>query len=219
MRNYCPRVSLSYQDISGVVQEWSETCEKMVVYEHQRDAKVNRTHCHMLLINCKYKTPEALKRQFHSRVKTTMKGNELWSWESKYGEPNDSFIKYMTKGTLAEIFSKNYSPAELEGHRLQWQDLTPKGETLLTEKKESSKSKYDLVQEMLNSLDENYVQGKCTRYLADYLVSVVLNVLRKNRIVIGRYKVREYRDALMYYKDDLNLKFTNFVNEDIKDDY
>lgn len=218
MPNYSPRVSLAYADVSGVLETWSHSCEKMVVYEHQRDAQVSRTHIHALMINCKYKTPEPLKRQFCSAVDTSSKGNELWSWVSKYGVPDEKFITYMSKGILRPVFVKNFIPAEVEEFRLQWVQPTPKGSSL-TEKKESTKTKYDLVQEMMQHVNDEEVNGMCSRYLADYLVRVVLNTLRKNRIVVGRYKVREYRDALLYYKDNMEKRFINFVNEDFKDDY
>lgn len=220
MPNYAPRVSFAYADVSGVIETWSHSCEKMVVYEHQRDSEVNRTHLHMLLMNCKYNTAEPLKRQFYSAVQTSAKGNDLWSWvHKKYPNPNEQFVVYMSEGKLRPVFVKNFSPAELEELRLQWkEESTPKGESL-TEKKESTKSKYDLVQDMISEIDNSKVDGMCSRYLADYLVSVVLKVLRKNRIVIGRYKVREYRDALIYYNDKLEKKFINFVNEDFKDEY
>lgn len=218
MPNYAPRVSLSYADMSGVVQEWSNSCEKMVVYQHDADKEINRVHLHMVMIDCKYKTPEALKRQFHSRVKTDLKGNALWSWEHGKSEPGMSFITYMSKGELASVFVKNILPAEIEELRLQWKQPTPKG-NLLTERKESAKTKYDLVQEMLQEVDDDEIVNKCSTRVADYLVSVVLKVLRKNRIVIGRYKVREYRDSLMYYKPNQERMFLNFVNSDFKEDY
>lgn len=219
MPNYAPRVSLSYADMSGVVEEWSTSCEKMVVYQHDPDEEVNRVHLHMVMINCKYKTAEALKRQFHSRVETALKGNALWSWEHKQ-DPDLSFITYMSKGILRPVFEKNVLPAEVEGYRLKWIEPTPKGKDLLTEKKESTKSKYDLLQEMISEVKHEEIVGKCYQYLTNYLVDVVCKVLRKNRIIIGRYKIREYRDAIFYYMfDTVGRKFTNFVNEDIKDDY
>lgn len=215
MPNYSARVSLSYEDLSGVFTTWSESCEKMVVYQHDADDEVNRTHCHLLMLECKYKTPEALKRQLFNRLSVADKGNSFWSWKA---DSDIKFIVYMSKGKLRPVFVKNFSPAELEELRLQWKEPTPKG-NLLTEKKESTKTKYDLIEDMMKEINDDDVDGKCSSYLADYLVRVVLKVLRKNRIVIGRYKVREYRDALLYYKPNLEQKFLNFVNEDFKSDY
>lgn len=218
MPNYAPRVSLSYADMSGVIEEWSQSCKEMVVYQHDPDKDVNRVHIHMVMIDCKYKTAEALKRQFHSRVETDLKGNALWSWEHESYIPDISFVTYMSKGELAPVFVKNILPARIEELRLQWKEPTPKGK-LLTEKKESQKTKYDLLHDMNSEIDIERCNGMSNRVLADYLVSVVLKILRKNRIVVGRYKVREYRDALMYTREDFIPRFINFVNEDFKDEY
>lgn len=221
MPNYAPRVSLSYADMSGVVQEWSQACKAMVVYQHEPDKEVNRVHLHMVMLDCKFKTAEALKRQFLSRVKTERKGNELWSWEHKqFPNPDIKFITYMSEGKLAPVFVKNISPDTIEELRLQWvvYESTPKGESL-SEKKEATKTKYELVQDMIKEINNEDVIGLGERQLADYVVRVVLRVLRKNRIVIGRYKIREYRDAVMYYREGADHSFLNFVNQDYKDMY
>lgn len=215
--HYAIRVALSYTDISSVVQEWSKSAPQVIVYEHQGDSSVSRTHCHFLMLNCKYKTPEALKRQFHSRVETSLKGNELWSW--KQGNHVDiKFITYMSKGKLRPVFVKNFIPDEVEELRLKWIEPTPKGESL-SEKKEATKTKAELLLEMSTLVNESDFEGYGIDYISEYLVKVVLKVLRKNKIVIGRYKIREYRDALFYNKDSLEQMFTKFVNADIRSDY
>lgn len=214
MVNYAPRLSMDYSDVSGVIEEWATSCEKMVVYQHSADKEVSRNHLHMVMINCKYKTPEPLKRQFYSRVSTERKGNDLWSWvHDKYPNPDLSFITYMSEGNLRPVFVKNVLPAEVEEYRSKWIETTPKG-SLLTERKESKKSKYELLQEMLIEVEKiKSVDGSS---ILNEIVEIVFAVLRKNKIVVGKFKIRDYRDSIMMYKKDYNWLLLSLVNGDYK---
>jgi len=105
MVNYAPRISLSYSDLSGVIQEWAQAAEKMVVYEHEADADVATTHVHMIIIDCKYKTPEQLKKIFRKHINTDRGGNDLWSWVHKdYPNPNETFMQKLQR----QMFGSNY---------------------------------------------------------------------------------------------------------------
>lgn len=94
--NYPVRITKSWADISGTCQKWAESCEVMVVAQHDSDTKVKQTHCHMYLGSSRHKTPEAYKRQFYAGLPQfkELKGNELWSWTSKV-PANKGYIGYM----------------------------------------------------------------------------------------------------------------------------
>lgn len=212
MPNYAPRVSLSYADLSGVVEEWSKNCEKMVVYEHQKDAAVKHTHCHLLMLNTRVKE-EAFKRMFHSRVKTDLKGNDLWKWSTKWGDPNESFIIYMSRGKLAYKFLKNIPDTQVEELRLQWKDPTPKG-ALLTERKEATKTRQDLLKIMQSKITATDTDDRhLLEDYAEYFTTIIIDVLNEHKIIFSRRKIQEYRDTLL--GEHCKLKFVNFVNEDI----
>lgn len=112
----CIRITLPYQDCSGVIQQWYTRCAKAVCYEHAADEKVSQTHVHLALIGLDCKE-EALKRMWKQAPGS---GNKFWSMtpikeESKY-------LAYMTKGKLTAKSAKNFSHEELETHRLAWVD-------------------------------------------------------------------------------------------------
>lgn len=91
--------------MSGVISMWADSCEAMAVYQHEMDEEVNTTHVHMIMIGCKYKTPEALKREFYKLIETERKGNDLWSWTHKKAQnPDMTFMRYMSKGVLRPVF-------------------------------------------------------------------------------------------------------------------
>lgn len=219
MPNYAPRVSVCYADMSGVVHDWSETCEKMVVYQHDADAEVPRTHLHFLIVNCKHKSPEALKRKFHSRVETDLVANELWAWTHKdYPNPDEGFIPYMTKGNLAPVFVKNFSPDELEAARAKWIEPIPKGKCLLTDEKEDTKKpKKKTRRELVDIISARYKaleqKHELFEKIADQITKIVIEVLNEEKAIFRRSKVQEYRDTVM--GEHHKLKFLNFANEDI----
>lgn len=116
---------MSALELSLLFNVWAESCEKFAVIEHPADEEVSQTHCHFLMINCKFDTPEALKRRFQEIYPTeTRKGNALWAWTHK--DPVDeTFLNYMVKGEYAINFSKNISKEEVEKARLSWKTTTP----------------------------------------------------------------------------------------------
>lgn len=111
---HCIRVTLPYNDCSGIVHKWVSRSNKAVVYQHDKDEDVSRTHIHLALIDCDVKA-EALKRMW---PEAPGKGNEFWS----FAPPKDlkQYLIYMTKGTLRPVLVKNISPADLEEHRTSW---------------------------------------------------------------------------------------------------
>lgn len=213
MPNYAPRLSIPFVDCSGVVKKWSEACKAMVVYQHDADKDVSRVHLHMVMIDCKYATPEALKRQFREMIVTERKGNELWAW-SRATEPDLSFIIYMSNGCLTPVFVKNVLAEDIENYRSLW--VEPKKSDSTSEKKEATKTKNELLYEMSEIFNKMKFDHYAEEFIWKSAVQVVLKVLKKNKIVIGRYKIREYRDALLYHREDIEEKFMDFVNEDFK---
>lgn len=216
MPNYAPRVSVCYADMSGVVHDWSETCEKMVVYQHDADKEVPRTHLHFLMINCKHKSPEALKRKFHSRVETALEANELWAWTHKdFPNPDEGFIPYMTKGHIAPVFVKNFSPTELETARTQWVEPPPKEK--VSDKEDTKKPKKKTRRELVDIISARYKaidkKHDLLDRIADEITKIVIDVLNEEKMIFRRSKVQEYRDTVM--GEHHKLKFLNFVNEDI----
>lgn len=144
--NYAPRVSVSYAELQPVVQEWASKMLRMAVFQHDQDATVSQTHCHILMMECEIQA-EQLKRMFKKALPgLPAKGNEFWKWESKTAV-DDQFLTYMSKGNLRPMFVKGF-PAELvEERRQQWKITTPKAMTPL---------KYDEWEELKKAYDAEH---------------------------------------------------------------
>ena len=124
--NYAPRITLSYNDVSGIVESWADRCEKLIVYEHEADTKIKSTHVHILIIGSSTKD-EALRRVAQAkRTDIRMFGNEFWKWainkehKDKFVSDPESTITYMAKGKLAPKFVKGFTPDEIEERRSMW---------------------------------------------------------------------------------------------------
>jgi len=108
MYNYAPRISASYAEIQPVIQAWAPKVLRMAVFEHEKDTSVQTTHVHILIEGSDTQC-EQLKRIFKKVLPgLPAKGNEFWKWESKT-TVNDSFLTYMSKGTLRAKYVKNIS--------------------------------------------------------------------------------------------------------------
>jgi len=128
--NYAPRLSLSYDDLSGVVAAFAKVCDELIVYEHEADEKVKKTHIHLLIIRSQVKD-EALRRLAQkTRSDIRMSGNEFWKWAVKEEHKSSlcsdpySFITYMSKGKLAPKYVKNISGSKVEEYRSKWVEHT-----------------------------------------------------------------------------------------------
>jgi len=132
----------------------------MAVYEHPADSGCKRTHCHILIEQCKVKD-DALRRGLYKALPAEKrKGNDLWSWEHKKWKdkhPNqqydDNMLTYMSKGSLAPSFVKGYSPALVEERKKQWKITTPNPV-------KSSDDAYDEFKEICKSFDYEPTQPK-----------------------------------------------------------
>lgn len=222
MPNYAPRVTLPYHDMSGVIEMWSRSCDKMVVYEHEADEDVNTTHVHMILINCKYKSQDTLCNQFRKLIETERKGNGLWSWEHKdYPNPDESYVTYMSKGKLEPVFVKNMNDNEIEMYKSRWKQYNKKY-VIVDEKNESEiipvKVKQQTKWELLCIMDHEiklYKQQYPNRIITKEIRNrIIVNVLKEEKQVIGLYKVQEYSYAFSLHFD--TETFLDTLNESMK---
>lgn len=124
MATLTPRISLPFSDISGAIGVWEKHFTKCLIYQHEADEDVQRTHCHLLLegVNCSIET---LKNDFKFQLPNIGKGNELWSWShSKEYTTTDKYITYMTKGNLPPVYNKGYLSAYLIEMGKAWKDYS-----------------------------------------------------------------------------------------------
>lgn len=108
------RITLPYEDCKAIISQWADRCSKVIVYQHDADEEVSKTHVHIALGGCETKS-EALKRMWKD---APGKGNEFWSW--KDWDNGDKYLTYMSKGTLRPVLVKNISNDLVEKSRQEW---------------------------------------------------------------------------------------------------
>jgi len=105
--SWAVRITLNGIAVADVIQRWSGHIEQVIVYEHESPPAA-RTHCHLLLINCKVGTQRL--KQLSGREE---RGNTFWNFKSIrspiLGHPEtwsdtDKYITYMSKGIYDPIY-------------------------------------------------------------------------------------------------------------------
>lgn len=144
MYTHAPRITRSYDDISGGLAEWFNRCSHALVVQHEPDEGCSKTHEHIGLWGCEVQA-EQLKRDFNKVTKLKLSGNKDWAWDHKdfpgglpaYEEPpiidgvvtpgntaqeqTWKYIRYCIKGDLDHVkCSKNISPALMEAAAADW---------------------------------------------------------------------------------------------------
>lgn len=183
------RVTRSYSDI----MEWVDnlTADKVIVYEHEADDEVSRTHIHMLLIQSTLK-PDSLKARFKK-----LYGNidaKDWSFKSSDGDPK--YITYMSKGKLSPKLSKGFELSDITKYTSEWVEPKTKvklenGKFVRDVNEPGQKTKIQLLEQMRSRLSP-------TDSTRDIL-KIIRKVLIDNKVIIGQYKMMDYYDSLMMY--------------------
>jgi len=118
------RVSLGHSDLQS---EWTRilgACERFVLYEHEADEEINRSHVHCLVVNPSI-SDETMKNWIGRH---RGKGNTFWSFKTTYKPKkteaeipvNLNFITYMSKGTYSPLVVKGFTAEEIEQYRVAW---------------------------------------------------------------------------------------------------
>lgn len=205
MSNLNIRITRAYSDIN----QWCEDldAEKVIIYEHDADGKVKRTHCHIMLIGSKVK-PDAMKARF----KKLYGDIERTDWYFKQCDGDDVNVTYMSKGRLTPKRCVGWSEEEIDELRSKWIDpestkvLMKDGKLVREVKDPKQMTKRQVLELMLADLND---KSTCRDKL-----KVIRKVLMNNNIVCGKYKVMDYYDAIqMYgYKDDWLVSMERKIN-------
>lgn len=195
--SYAIRISRSYDDVFA----WVDNIEadKVVVYEHEADDEVKRTHIHMLLVGSKLK-PDGMKARYKKLIGDIDKTD--WSFKSCGANP-EGFVTYMSKGALAPKLAKGMTAERIMELTGEWKEPERKTTVTLQDGKfvrnvdtVPKKTKSQMLEQMRSRLSDT--SSTRERLLA------IRKVLMENNEVIGQHKMKDYYDSLMmyYYKED-----------------
>lgn len=190
------RISRPYTDISGwILNEKHESC---VVYEHDKDDEVARTHCHIWVKGIQCST-DSLKNHIKKVIGPVDKSDWYFTTVNKSKEPwTDDVITYMSKGKLEPKYKNGFTDEEIDNFKSKWvvppNPITTQDGMLVVKrvvKETNKKTKRELIQEML----ETYLPEMETHEM----IELIRKVLIKNNEVLGMYKVMDFYDGLLCY--------------------
>lgn len=205
-----------YDDIKSLVSFWNTQCEAFAVAQHDKDKKIPRIHCHILIIN-----PFKKKNAFNDDLKKFFPGINgrsdfrLYITTQKEEKPITKIgLWYLLKGQESRLkFQNNFSKQEVEGALAYWQSRPSKGNATPQDKESKVKEPtqreiVQLIREKLNikesELLEDYQSVSRTEYLRRYeeIMEVILNELDRYGIRTGMYDIERWfitvvrRDAI-----------------------
>lgn len=184
------RVTRPYEE----VKEWLDNIKstKLIVYQHDGDTEVSRTHIHMMIVGSELK-PDALK----ARYKKLYGNIDAKDWSFKAADENQGrYLTYMSKGELTPKLTKNYDTDYVTNCMREW--VEPKTNLKLEDGKfvrdialPNQKTKLELLEQMRSKL--------CDSDTTRTILKIIRTVLIDNKVVIGQYKMMDYYDSLMMY--------------------
>lgn len=189
------RITRSADQLDSFIQRLAQNSDKLIVYEHD----ATRVHIHGLVSGHKVST-DTLKNWIKNALDCKQFSKSDWSFITvdKQGNPVcDNFITYMSKGILQPRFCNGYAIDEVEQFRLQWKPIESKKKIQYILKQENpheaKKRQIDMIDEICRRVDSQKL------ILAEDIIGVICDVVyRENRTIVGRYKIRDYYDMVVY---------------------
>jgi len=179
----------------------------MVVYEHEADDDVARTHIHFYMEGFRF-TTQWIKDNVKKELNESSFARTDWSFKEKNKDGtavDRGSITYMAKGELEPVFVKGFTAEELAECKEAWVErptsankYQAKLSYIVREKpSEAKKRKNDLIKEMIDIINERKAPRGNLAYHSDaIIIDAVIDVLNQNNIVFGRYTVRDYYDTI-----------------------
>lgn len=170
------------------LDELFELCEKVIVYQHNADGTVKRTHIHGLVEGCSRKEDTVRNRFFKGKYEYSMKT-----------KADDTFIAYMSKGQYEPVYVKGYDPELIAQRKKEGYSPTVTevkaidGKLVRTVDDSKKKTKRELIEIMRSKYEEHMTDTN--------MLKMIRKVLIDNNEVIGMYKVLDFYDALLMYSD------------------
>lgn len=189
------RISRSGDELAKVFDQMLQSCDKYIVYQHEADDEISRTHVHGLIEGCKVST-DTLKNWVKKALDVKAFPKTDWSFVTELqGKPvTEDFITYMSKGTLSPIRS-SWDEARVDELKNKWSDeyvtrgmkrqfkivqmLTP----------QEAKKTYN---QMIDDIDGRIGDRDDDRHILEQIVKYV----NEKRLIIGRYKIRDMYDTI-----------------------
>jgi len=174
-----------------------------VVYEHEADATVSRTHIHAYVENPTVST-DTMKNWVKKALNVTSFPKADWAFTTA---DNLGYITYCTKGRLCPVFFKGIEHSQIEELRAAWVEQEPvkKGKVQYILKVENPAQQKlrqtEMVDEIRRRVNDYHGEEYDGKYDPIRIVRIIKQVVViENNTVCGRYKFRDYYDTVMAHE-------------------
>lgn len=188
------RITKPFSDLKWFCEKLNEYSDKSIYYEHTESA---RLHVHGLIVNPTVST-DTMKNWLRKHLGQIPKTD--WSFVAK--DVNEKFITYMSKGKLEPKYVSGFSDVQVSSYRDLWEDRPRKQvqtrlSYIVKETPEERKMRQeDMVKEIVRRVQLSEDQT------TDFIIGTIYRVVSvENRTMLGRYKMRDYYDAVIAKTD------------------
>lgn len=224
------RIHRTYEMLEPWILNLSNKCNKLIVYQHDADDDVSRTHCHIVIIG--YTTSDAtLKAQVIKCLGSRPEKTD-WVWDPSVRSEALS-IQYLSKKDLKPVYNKGFEESFIAENSAKYvpkdksddKNVLKKFKLISETPAQAKKRKNDYIEEMINDLKDNHPMWRHTEgfkytWNAQEVLFTIASVLNRNQVIYDRYKAREYYDTLMsrilpfHFIDRLKSSIVGFVTKD-----
>lgn len=183
------RITKPFSSLKWFCEKIKEHSDKSIYYEHTESA---RPHVHGLIVNPTIST-DTMKNWLRKHLGPIPKTD--WSFVAK--DVNEKFITYMSKGKLEPSYVFGFSDGEVNTYRGSWEDrprkqMQTKLSYVVKETPDERRMRQeDMVKEIVRRVQLS--EDKST----DFIIGTIYRVVSvENRTMLGRYKMRDYYDAV-----------------------
>lgn len=209
----CGRITRPYSDLESVVLKMAFVSDKIIFYEHDKDDKIERTHCHFFTENLKVST-DTVKNWIKQSLNVSSFPKTDWMFKTEYEDrkskkkiPVDhNCITYFSKGKLDPKFQKGFTQIEINNFKNSFVDYSAVPKTRQSKlnfseglsKKEKEKTYWTIVKDVLALCREYRGTGTTDyRQVCGILIEYLSNVEK----VVGIYKQADLVDTIMVRLD------------------
>lgn len=201
------RITRPYALLSSIFEELES--DRVIVYEHEADEEVSRTHIHFLIDGC-----EVQILSLKNRIRKVLKEIDRSDWSFKTGGTKE-FITYMSKGKLEPKYVRGYDNLDytIEELKAKWIDFKKQSiQTKLLSKNNNKKTYQDIVDKVIKTVSRSGKQIETiNRTTVDLVTMILLQELNEHKILTGRFKIRDMLDTIFreVAEEDFRARITS----------